>query len=232
MFYQFFPHACLLCRRGRLLLIPLFLFVVLGLFARSHAFNHNPAWRQYAYLGGMDAIALGCLTALFVARYRLSRGVLWMVGCLGTALLVFSLAFSIWANQWGLGANGLSMSLLAVGTCMVIAEAAQTRWQAPRALRLILQLGQRSYEVYLTHVFVVLLLFRLFLAANKPMVAVPALFIAVILLAGLLGELIARDYQDPMNRWLRRRLGDGPMNLGSVIGGDELAEHEQIPNQG
>jgi peptidoglycan/LPS O-acetylase OafA/YrhL len=228
MFYLFFPLACRLFRRGRFLLIPLLVFVVLGPFARSRAFNHNPVWREYSYLGGMDAIALGCLTALFVARRRLSRNVLWIVGGLGSVLLVFSLGFSIRAYVWGLGRNGLNMTILAVGACMVITAGAQTQWQAPRFLKPLLRLGQRSYEVYLTHVFVVLGFFNVFLAANKPMKAVPVLFVAVILFAGVLGEFVARGYSEPMNRWLRRRWGDGPRRLGSVIESDEASSVEEI----
>jgi peptidoglycan/LPS O-acetylase OafA/YrhL len=227
MFYLVFPLACRLFRRGRFLLIPLLIFVVLGPFARSRAFNPNPVWREYSYLGGMDAIALGCLTALFVARRRLSRTTLWTIGSLGTALLVFSLGFSIRAYIWGLGRNGLNMTILAVGACMVIAAAAQTQWRAPRIFKPILKLGQRSYEVYLTHVFVVLGLFNLFVAANKPMKAVPALFIGTILVAGVLGELVARGYSEPMNRWLRKRWGDGPKRLGSVIESHETAKLEE-----
>jgi len=217
MFYLFFPLACRLFRRSRFLLIPLLVFVVLGPFARARAFNHNPVWREYSYLGGMDAIALGCLTALFVARRPLSRAMLWAVGSLGTAFLVFSLGFSIRAYIWGLGRNGLNMTILAVGTCMVITVVAQTQWQAPRILKPLLKIGQRSYEIYLSHIFIVLGLFDLFIAANKPMKAVPALFILVILLAGVLGELVARAYSEPINRWLRKRWGDGPKRLGSVI---------------
>jgi peptidoglycan/LPS O-acetylase OafA/YrhL len=227
IFYLFFPLACRLFRRGRFLLIPLLVFVVLGPFARSLAFNHNPVWREYSYLGGMDAIALGCLTALFVARHRLSRTTLWAVGSLGTALLVFSLGFSIRAYIWGLGRNGLNMTILAAGTCMVITAVAQAQWQAPRILTPLLKLGQRSYEVYLTHVFVVLGLFNLFVATGKPMKAVPALFIAVILLAGALGELVARGYSEPINRWLRKRWGDGPKRLGSVIESGETSRVDQ-----
>ncbi len=55
------------------------------------------------------------------------------------------------------------MTLLAVGTCLVIAAAAQTQWTAPRWLRPLLTYGRRSYEVYLTHMFVVFAGFRLFL---------------------------------------------------------------------
>jgi peptidoglycan/LPS O-acetylase OafA/YrhL len=83
LFYLFFPLACRLFRRGRFLLIPLLVLFVLGLVARSRAFNPNPVSREYSYLGGMDAIALGCFTALFVARRRLSRAVLWTVSALG-----------------------------------------------------------------------------------------------------------------------------------------------------
>ncbi len=227
MFYLFFPLACRLFRRGRVLLISLLVFIVLGPFARSHAFNHNPVWREYSYLGGMDAIALGCLTALFVARHRLSRTALWVVGSLGVALLVFSLGFSIRAYLWGLGRNGLNMTILAIGACMIIAVTAQTQWQAPRNLKPLLKLGQRSYEVYLTHVFIVLGFFSLFVAANKPMKAVPLLFIVVIVFAGVLGEFVARGYSEPMNRWLRRRWGDGPTRLGSVIEIDEGLRREE-----
>jgi peptidoglycan/LPS O-acetylase OafA/YrhL len=227
MFYLFFPLACRLFRRGRFLLIPLLVFVVLGPFARSRTFNHNPVWREYSYLGGMDAIALGSLTALFVARRHLSRNILWTVSSLGAALLVFSLGFSIRASIWGLGRNGLNMTILAVGTCMVITAVAQTQWQAPRVLKPLLKLGQRSYEVYLTHVFVVLGLFNIFVAANKPMKAVPVLFVAVILFAGMLGEFVARGYSEPMNRWLRKLWGDGPKRLGSVIESDETSRVEE-----
>jgi peptidoglycan/LPS O-acetylase OafA/YrhL len=217
MFYLFFPLVCRLFRRERFLLVPLILFVIVGPFARSNAFNHNPVWREYSYLGGMDAIALGCLTALFVARRNLARRVLWIFGIIGTMLLIFSLGFSIRAYAWGLGRNGLNMTVLATGTCMLIAVAAQTRWRAPRILTPLLRLGQRSYEIYLTHVFVVLGFFSLFLAAGKPIKYVPALFFVVILISGLLGELVARGYSEPINRWLRQRWGDGPNRLGSVI---------------
>jgi peptidoglycan/LPS O-acetylase OafA/YrhL len=216
-FYLFFPLVCRLFRRGRFLLIPLLVLVALGPFARSRAFNPNPVWREYSYLGGMDAIAMGCLTALYVARYRLSRASLWAMGSLGTALLVFSLGFSIRVNAWGLGRNGLNMTILATGVCLLVAAFAGTQWEAPRFLKPLLNLGRHSYEVYLTHVFVVLALFRLFIAAQKPMWAIPALFLLVILLAGFLGEFVARGYSERMNRWLRRRWGDGPKSLGSTM---------------
>jgi peptidoglycan/LPS O-acetylase OafA/YrhL len=109
------------------------------------------------------------------------------------------------------------MSILAVGACMVIAAAAKSQWKAPRFFKPLLELGQRSYEVYLTHGFVVLALFSVFVAVGKPMLAVPVLFALVIILAGLVGWIVARSYSEPANRWLRNRWNDGPRRLGSVV---------------
>jgi peptidoglycan/LPS O-acetylase OafA/YrhL len=144
VFYLFFPLVCRVFSRVSLLLVPLSIFVVLGPFARSHAFNQNPVWREYSYLGGMDAIALGCLTALFCARADLSRALLWACGVVGTVLLVFSLGFSDLAYRWGLGRNGLDMTILAMGACMVVVAFAQTGWQAPNVIRPLVRMGRLS----------------------------------------------------------------------------------------
>jgi peptidoglycan/LPS O-acetylase OafA/YrhL len=216
MFYLFFPLIFWLFGRGKLFIALLLAFVAMGPFART--FTHgNEIWHEYSYLGSMDAISLGCLTALFVTKQRLSRSALWALASVGIAILVFSLGFSLTADSLGLAGNGLDMTVLAVGTCLLIAVAAQTHWKSPRLLSPLLRLGQRSYEVYLFHVFIVLALFQLFLAIGKPMGAVAVLFLAVILLSGVLGELVARLYSEPVNRWLRARWGDGPNRLGSII---------------
>lgn len=226
MFYLFFPVVCRLFGRGKLLAMVLLTFVVLGPFGRTVLAHGNEVWKEYSYLGGMDAIALGCLTALAVSRIRFSRLQLWTLGSTGAMLLIFSLCFSIRAYIWGLGRNGLNMTILALGTCMLVAVAAQTQWKSPRVFRPLLKLGQRSYEVYLTHMFALFALFGLFVEIGKPMRGVPALFIIVIVIAGLLGEAVARFFSDPMNRLLRRCFGDGSDRLGSVLEADKVPHHE------
>jgi len=217
MFYLFFPLVCRLLGRGKMLIVLLLVFVVLGPFGRTTLAHGNEVWREYSYLGAMDAIALGCLTAMLVSRVRFSRAVLRILGGFGLALLVFSLCFSLRAYAWGLGDNGLNMTLLALGTCMVIAFAAQTNWTAPRVASPLVKLGQRSYEVYLTHMFIVFAFFDLFLLVGKPMYTVPALFIVVILVSGVLGELVARFYSEPLNRWLRKHWAHGTEGLGTPV---------------
>jgi peptidoglycan/LPS O-acetylase OafA/YrhL len=215
MFYLFFPPVSRLLGRGKWLVVFLLILVVRGPFARSLA-HGNEVWQEYSYLGGMDAIALGCLTAIANSRNTIGRRVIWVLAGFGTVLVLFILGLSHQARAWGLERSGLDMTILAIGSCMVIAAAAETRWKSPRVILPLITLGRRSYEVYLTHMFVVFALFGLFKSAGLPLEAVPALFIGVILISGLLGELVARFYSEPMNRRIRQRLGDGADRLGSA----------------
>ena len=217
MFYLFFPPVSRLLGRGKWFVAFLLILVVLGPLSRTTLAHGNEVWQEYSYLGGMDAIALGCLTAIACSRNTIARRVIWVLAGLGTVLVLFILVLSNLARAWGLTRCGLDMTILAIGSCMVIAAAAETRWKSPRVILPLITLGRRSYEVYLTHMFVVFTLFGLFKSAGLPLGAVPALFIGVILISGLMGELVARFYSEPMNRWIRQRFGDGADRLGSVI---------------
>jgi peptidoglycan/LPS O-acetylase OafA/YrhL len=217
MFYLFFPLVCWLLGRGKWLVAFLLIFVVLGPFGRTMFAQGNEVWQEYSYLGGMDAIALGCLTAIAGSQTTIARRVIWVLGTLGTILVLFVLGLSNQARAWGLERCGLDMTILAIGSCLVIAAAAQTRWRSPRIILPLITLGRRSYEVYLTHMFVVFALFGLFTSAALSLAVVPVLFIGVILISGLLGELVARFYSEPLNRRIRQRFGDGPDRLGSAV---------------
>jgi peptidoglycan/LPS O-acetylase OafA/YrhL len=193
VFYLVFP---LVRRYTKLFIGLLVICVVLGPISRTHG---NEVWREYSYLGGMDAIALGCLTALIIQKIQVSPRILI---ALGTPLMLFTLCYY--------RALGPSMTILAIGTCLIIAASAQTGWRSPRILTPVMKLGERSYEVYLTHMFIVFVFFQLFLNTGKQMKLVPILFLATILVSGLLGEAVARLYSEPMNHYLRGRTGPQP----------------------
>ncbi|HUE44179.1 MAG TPA: acyltransferase [Candidatus Sulfotelmatobacter sp.] len=215
MFYLFFPIAAWLLGRVRLFVPFLFVFIVLGPFGRTVLAHGNDTWQEYSYLGGMDAIALGCLTALVASRTRFSAPVLRIFKWTGFALLVFILGFSGFPFLFPLGATGLEETILAIGACLLIVVFAHTQWQCPAVLKPFRRLGQRSYEVYLTHMFVVFAFFDLFLALNKALWFVPLFFLLTIIVATLLGDFVASFYSDRMNATLRQRWGEG--KLGSAI---------------
>jgi len=45
----------------------------LGPLGRTVFAHGNEVWQEYSYLGGMDAIALGCLTAIAISRTTIPR---------------------------------------------------------------------------------------------------------------------------------------------------------------
>jgi peptidoglycan/LPS O-acetylase OafA/YrhL len=104
MFYLFFPLAAWLLGRVKLFIPFLCVFIVLGPFARAVFSRGNDIWQDYSYLGGMDAIALGCLTALLVAHARFSPPTLraWACACRRDAwILGFSVPVPTGSDRTG-----------------------------------------------------------------------------------------------------------------------------------
>ncbi|HEX4750748.1 MAG TPA: acyltransferase [Bryobacteraceae bacterium] len=209
MFYLFFPLVCLaLLRflRGQGLFVALLIgFFILGPFART-SWAFNEIWKDDSYLGGMDAIALGCLTAMLVhalrsRRQHLSRLMLVSIQLSGAGLLLLIGIAPHWDWMRPLGDLGLVGTLLAIGTCMVMAATVLrgiqgSRWTAP-----IRWFGRHSYEVYLTHEFVVIWTVLLYVRwQHGPL---PLWFAAILILSAALGALIARYFTEPLNARLR-----------------------------
>ena len=216
MFYLFFPIVARFFGRSSFFPAILFCFVALGPFARTILAHGNEIWAEQSYLGGMDAIALGCLTALLVRRVHFSRTALCALAAAGAMLILFILVGLRLTYVPAIGKSGLDMTIIALGTCMAIIAAAQTQWEGPRFLAPLLRLGRCSYEVYLTHMFVVFTFFAIFVKCGNPIWAVPLLFAVTVVAAGASGDIVARVFSEPLNRVLRERWGDGRRQLGSV----------------
>jgi len=216
MFYLFFPIVALVFGRRSFFPAILLCFVALGPFARTIFARGNEIWVEQSYLGGMDAIALGCLTALLVRRVHFSRTALRVLAAAGATLIVLILVGLRLTDVPVIGRSGLDMTIIALGTCMVIIAAAQTQWKGPRILAPFFRLGRCSYEVYLTHMFVVFALFAIFVKYGSRIWSVPLLFVATVVVAAAAGDIIARFFSEPVNRMLRERWGDGRRQMGSV----------------
>jgi peptidoglycan/LPS O-acetylase OafA/YrhL len=211
MFYLFFPLICFVLlswRRGWWGFVVLLLaFVAMGPFARAF-WTTNPIWQDDTYLGGMDAIAMGCLTALLVAHCQqrsLSRMGLVAMQMLGALLIFWIFLRPTW--QWirpvmhWIGKNGVDGSILPLGACLIIFGSVLRNkpgrvWTAP-----IRWFGRHSYEVYLTHEFIVVWMSALFLRTKAG--PLWCWIVAIVLLTAPLGWLVARFYSEPMNRRLR-----------------------------
>ncbi len=220
MFYLFFPLACMVLlrfRRGMVLfVIVLSAFVVLGPMGRT-LWAADDIAAEKSYLGGMGSIALGCLTALLLHRGQSRRQLPSDSVLLGTAwggaavMLLSEFPFRIAAigpaQRW-IGQRDLDDTLLTLGTCMVVLGLVARNRAGSRLLAPLRWFGRHSYEVYLTHEFVVVWVTMLALrvgASNGRGFGYGLLcWIALnLLLSAPLGWAVARYFSEPMNRRLR-----------------------------
>jgi peptidoglycan/LPS O-acetylase OafA/YrhL len=206
VFYLGFPIACLLLRPQWVLAIALALLGI-SLPWTHAALAGNEVWQEKAYLPGMAAIATGVLAAMLAAITRprnpgwnSALGLLGSVGCLA----IFFADDFIWTAL----RDGELLVLTLSTACLLVTfrwgqrEQAQTQWRATQWLR---GLGRRSYEIYLTHMFVIYALVRAFHASEADMKWGVLCYPVAVLVSWALGSVVDRGLSTPCNRWLRKR---------------------------
>jgi len=207
LFYLGFPVACLLLARTRAL-VPLLAVLALSLPAARVAARGHEIWYEKATLPGMAAIATGVLAALLLARVpRLPARTVRLVQALGATGLGAVLFFE--GELWrGLG-EGTLLVLTGASAALLLAA----RWRAAagpaapaRGLGWLRSCGRLSYEVYLTHMFVVWPVVYAWRATGADRAWGFLAYLPALALSWTLGALVRRGVTEPCERALRRRL--------------------------
>jgi peptidoglycan/LPS O-acetylase OafA/YrhL len=68
-------------------------------------------------------------------------------------------------------------------------------------------LGRNSYEIYLTHSFIIILLASFLFNAKQSTSIIIILYAITIILSGILGQLISTYFSEPLNRFIRSKTG-------------------------
>lgn len=223
MFYLFFPLTCVFLLRRRhglwLWTTLLLAFIVMAPFGRT-LWNATEHARENSYLGGMGPIALGCLTALLTSRLQQrlpTRKTLLALQALGILLTAWMIDWPRW--HWlrpfmhRIALADLDDFILPTGICLIMLASVLRSTTQPHPNRSFLTrltapirwFGRHSYEVYLSHEFLVIAGVDLYLFLRKthnpgPL---PLWFLAILLLTAPLGYLLARFFSEPLNRRLR-----------------------------
>lgn len=201
-FYLGFPLVCLLARRTWVL-VPLLLALALSLPWTRGALDGNEIWQEKAYLPGMAAIATGVLGALWFARGtppspRAVRLLRW-----GGALGLFGATLGgHWL--WPLLHEGVMLLLTGSTLALLLAFRSEPP-RVPRGLRWLCSWGRLSYEIYLSHMFVVFALMRLYRWSGADARTGFLWYLPAFVACWVLGMLVARCWSMPCERWLRGR---------------------------
>ncbi|MFK0376233.1 acyltransferase family protein [Pandoraea sp. NPDC090278] len=200
-FYLAFPLLCLLLR-GPWRVFALLALAVSLPWTRA-ALAGNEIWQEKAYLPGMAAIAWGVLTALLMQRVTLSRGVARGLGALGVTGLLAVVFFNdlLWPRL-----HDHVMLLLCLSAALWLAAAHGSMRAMPRGFGWLTQMGRWSYEIYLSHMFVVLAVTPAYRAlAGDDMRWTFLVYVPVLIVCTLLGGALHRHVSGPAARRLLPR---------------------------
>jgi peptidoglycan/LPS O-acetylase OafA/YrhL len=206
VFYIGFPLVCLIFRRQRYLAAFLVLLALSLPWTRAAALSTNEIWHEKAYLPGMAAVATGVLTALLATRIGPKRctGPLILVGSIGVGAVLFADDF-----LWRAVHEGILLVLTLSAACLLLAFQRPARPTPDLELhgtRWLCSFGRLSYEIYLSHMFVVFGIAEVFKAAGSSLQFGILWYPPAILLVWLVAKFVDTALSTPCNRALRRSL--------------------------
>ncbi|QEH97258.1 acyltransferase [Gluconobacter thailandicus] len=200
LFYLFFPFFCRLnsCIRVGLL-------VALAITAPIYraTLHGNEIWREQATLTGVGTIAMGVLMAIVATNYR-PRGH-WPVvmGAVGLLMMLAEMGGPM--SLWHLLPNGL-IAIFYAGIAMLVLACGWRSFEGGAGSWWVRRMGQLSYEIYLTHMFVVMAAVRIWKHNHWPQsmgwIVYPICFV---LIWGL-GEAVSRFFSRPVALLLDREV--------------------------
>jgi len=205
VFYLGFPIMCVVLRKPWLLTLAFLAFALSLPYTRASI--DDWMWMSKAYLPGMASISMGVFAALVAQRFRPPKGICYLftlVGGLGITAVI-SGADILW--PW-LGHGTMLLQTAATGLCLIGLDVGHQdhKTAALPGLGWLRSFGRLSYEVYLTHMFVVFGaqgLIGILFDVDKAIGWV--WYVPIAMAAWVPGYCISRYFTVPTDRWLRKR---------------------------
>lgn len=206
-FYVVFPVVCLFLKREWHFALLLTLFLVVSPWARTVMYEGSElgSKNHFAFL---DAIAMGCMTAILA--YGITIPNLWnhIFLVVGWGLVILTFVFKSFVYRSGLVGLGLDMTLQSIGVSLLLlwmhARHRSRRQRSRKALNWLRHMGIYSYEIYLTHMFVILFGVRIFNYWKLEEQWLVPYCTVLIVLCHLMGKLVFTYFSEPLNQRLRK----------------------------
>lgn len=203
VFYLFFPLVCVFVRNKKILMMLLFVFVLLGPFARS-IFTTNDIWSDHSYLSCMDGIAIGCLAAIYGRNVKQIN----FIGIIGIGLFSFVFFFRHAVYLLGLTKFGLQVTILEIGVAMMLismkGDVNYLKFTNAKIGKVFQLFGQNSYEIYLTHSMIIIGIVGISAVSALANLWIVCCYIGILGCSLYSGILISKYYSQYMNHLLRR----------------------------
>jgi peptidoglycan/LPS O-acetylase OafA/YrhL len=178
----------------------------------------NEIWQEKAYLPGMSAIAIGVLCAMAAHRWPVPQRIVARSVLAAGAAGLFTVLFfgpALWK-----AVGHANMLVLTISAAAVVwgCKFLCTSDRAPTGLNWLAGMGRLSYEIYLSHMFVVLATVAMFRAWAPDLRWGFLLYLPCIAMTVLLGAALEKWITLPCERKLRRGLAEGVPALAVAVG--------------
>ena len=195
LFYIIFPMAAVVFRSRRALIIALVVAIISGPSSRAQ-------WSLYTLPGSIDALSMGCLTAIIMQKLTIQADTSKLLRWVGISvgLIAYLVAPFNEAVQYG-------PSFIALGAALFLAGSSDGGnrpaifWLPDDLLRFF---GRNSYELYLFHMVVIVLF------AHYPLhnfnISPPAAFFIINATIWAVAWAIAKFYSELSNKWIRKNV--------------------------
>lgn len=207
-FYLLFPLVCLFLRKEWQFTFVLLSFLVVSPWSRIELFAGNELGDRN-HLAYIDSISLGCMTAIVANKVFFSKWQNLSFLFLGWAMLVLILVYKGFVYKSGIVDLGLNVTILSLGVSLLLFWMHENnrsgKEKARPYLNWLRKMGIYSYEIYLTHMFVVLVGAKVYKAFNLGSSWLMPFSLLIILLSYFLGLILFRHFSEPINVWLRNR---------------------------
>jgi len=206
-FYLVFPLVCLFLKREWTFVFLLLPLMVLSPWARTQLFEGNDL-ADRNHLAYLDSLAIGCMAAIVAVRMKLPRWLNIVLPLVGLTLMTLVLVYRGLIFKWGIAGLGLNVSMLSVGTGMVVLWMHRRQAEGREKERWfnvgLKNMGTYSYEIYLTHMFVVLIAAKIYAHYSPGSRWLVAYIPVTVILCYLLGKAAFLYFSEPLNLWLRK----------------------------
>ena len=150
---------------------------------------------------------MGCLFALISHNKNISKNAMGAFSILGISTVIFVLMYKRETYFPILSNAHLFKTLLSAGVGMLLIVS--VRYKTKRLVSAIISplrnYGKLSYEIYLTHSFVVITGVSLYRDYKISLDYAPIWLIGIIVLSGVLGHIVEQYFSSPANTFIRQR---------------------------
>lgn len=207
-FYLFFPIICIFLKKEWQFAVILVLFLMVSPWARTQLFEGNEL-ADKNHLAFIDSIALGCMTAIILKKLTIPKWLIRTFLILGWSMVLLILVFRSFIYKLGISDLGLNITILSIGVSLILFWMHENHRSGKEKNRRIFnwlgQMGMYSYEIYLSHMFVVILGVALFKDLGLDQNWLILFLLLTIFISYLLGKIIFIKFSEPVNVWLRKK---------------------------